>query len=301
MATQPPAEAPQLRQLGVGDIVDRVFALYRSKPLLFIVLGAPPYLVLQVLFIVALGTDPETVRRLSDALLSGQPIDPALMNDAIAVGTREFIVATVGSLILVAIQSAALIDGMSSQYLGRAVVLSQAFLKGLRAAPVIILSGILVFVLVALMWIVLIIASALTQQAIVVAIAFLAATIATVYVLASVLVMPAVVTLEHAGPVAAIRRSWWLSNGNRWRILALEILLGIIELVLSSLLSTIIVGSFISDPATRSGFEVVVNAIAAILWAPIQWGTFTVLYYDLRVRHEAFDLQLAAEALPREA
>jgi hypothetical protein len=31
----------------------------------------------------------------------------------------------------------------------------------------------------------------------------------------------------------------------------------------------------------------------------VYWGTFAVLYYDLRVRKEAFDLQLAAEALPR--
>src|SRR5918994_7471483 len=38
-------EAPQLRPLGVGDIVDRVFALYRGRPMLFLALAAIPYLI----------------------------------------------------------------------------------------------------------------------------------------------------------------------------------------------------------------------------------------------------------------
>jgi hypothetical protein len=43
-----------------------------------------------------------------------------------------------------------------------------------------------------------------------------------------------------------------------------------------------------------------VNLLANIAWAPIYWGTFSILYYDLRVRKEALDLQLAVEALPRD-
>ena len=39
-------EAPQLRPLGVGDIVDRVFSMYRQRALLFMALAAVPYLAL---------------------------------------------------------------------------------------------------------------------------------------------------------------------------------------------------------------------------------------------------------------
>ena len=39
-------DAPVLRPLGVGDVVDRVFNLYRGRPLLFLALAAIPYLVL---------------------------------------------------------------------------------------------------------------------------------------------------------------------------------------------------------------------------------------------------------------
>src|ERR671930_501305 len=54
MTTEPPPQssAPQLRPLGVGDIVDRVFTVYRGKPVLFLALAAVPYLVLVLVFVV---------------------------------------------------------------------------------------------------------------------------------------------------------------------------------------------------------------------------------------------------------
>jgi hypothetical protein len=71
--------------------------------------------------------------------------------------------------------------------------------------------------------------------------------------------------------------------------------------VLSTLISFIFVAAFISDTGVRLVLQNVVNVVATVLWAPVEWGTFTILYFDLRVRKEALDLQLAAEALPRQA
>src|SRR5713226_421686 len=48
-AVQAATPAPTLRPLGVGDVVDRVFNLYRGRPLLFLALAAIPYLVLFLL------------------------------------------------------------------------------------------------------------------------------------------------------------------------------------------------------------------------------------------------------------
>jgi hypothetical protein len=122
-----------------------------------------------------------------------------------------------------------------------------------------------------------------------------------VFVFASWLVAPVVAALEPVGPLHAVRRSWWLSNGHRWRILGLQILLVVLQAVLSTLISFIFIAAFISDAFVRVVLQNIVNVIATVLWAPIEWGTFTILYFDLRVRKEALDLQLAAEALPREA
>src|ERR1700752_1064222 len=45
MTTPAMAEAPQLRPLGVGDMIDRVFRMYRQRPLLFLTLSAVPNLI----------------------------------------------------------------------------------------------------------------------------------------------------------------------------------------------------------------------------------------------------------------
>jgi hypothetical protein len=39
------------------------------------------------------------------------------------------------------------------------------------------------------------------------------------------------------------------------------------------------------------------SAVVSIFVQPIQYGALTLLYYDLRVRKEAFDLEMAARSL----
>ena len=300
------AEAPQLRPLGVGDIVDRVFALYRARPLLFLMIAAVPYLVL-VLFIVGLTIAFATsflafvtlIQQANSTATVGVGLDPAQLLAAFSSIAVYLVVIVVVSVVILSAQSAALVDAMSQGYLGRQITLGQAFRDGLAAAPSVIGAGLLVFFGIIAFWAVLIVAAVISQQALVVAGVVLLALIGTVYIAASTLVAPVVATVERVGPATALRRSWRLSEGNRWRIIGLELLLLIINGVISALLSTVLVAAFISDINTRTIVQQIANVIANVAWGPVQWGTFAILYYDLRVRHEAFDLQLAAEALPR--
>ena len=296
--TQP--QTPQLRQLGVGDIVDRVFALYRSRPLLFFALGAPPYLVLTLVFIAVGATHIETLNAVSSAVLAERSVPPVTAADFVATVATLAIVGGVAAIILLSVQVASLVDAMGARYLGRPVHVGASFMNGLRAAPRIIGASFLLFVLFCVLWLVVLVAMAVSRSVIVALVAALAGTIATFYIAASSLVMPIVVTLEGAGPITGLRRSFWLANGNRWRIIGVQLLLVVLNVVFSSLLSAVLIGSFVSDATLRGSLQTIVNAVATIAWAPVEWGTFTILYYDLRVRHEAFDLQLAAEALPRE-
>lgn len=301
-------DAPQLRQLGVGDIVDRVFALYRSRPWLFIALAAVPYLLLtlivfgvSVAMVGIAATRVTALTQLVQDISEQRTPDPAFIAD-VAVSLIGFvIVLVVVAVVLLSAQSAALIDAMGSSYLGRTRTLSVAFGTGLRAAPRVIAVGILVFLMFIALWIALAIAMVAANQVLVVLGALLFGLAASVYIFASSLIAPIVATLEGAGPVRALQRSWRLSSGNRWRIMGLQFLLGILNFVISTLLSAVLLGALTSDAGVRGGLQAIINAVATILWAPIQWGTFTILYYDLRVRHEAYDLQLAAEALPRES
>ncbi len=302
-------EAPQLRPLGVGDIVDRVFSMYRQRAPLFAALSAVPYL---ALFLVIGGL----ALSLGDALRPLGPFFEALSTPATARGigssaftpsvTRAFF-ALIGlglfgviiSILLLSVQIGSLVDAASARYLGRDTTVGASFRAGLRSAPKIIATGMLLFLGLVAGWTVLIFAVATTNNALIVTLGILAGLVVTVYVFASWLVAPVVASLEPIGPLHAVRRSFWLANGHRWRILGLQLLLVVLQVVLSTLISFIFIAAFISDTVVRLVLQQIVNVIATVLWAPVEWGTFTILYFDLRVRKEALDLQLAADALPR--
>ncbi len=296
------ASAPALRPLGVGDVIDRVITIYRRRPLLFIALAAVPYLAL-ALAAGVLGLAFAGAFASIAPLLSPGAADRAALSrlagaiGGIAVFVLLFVLAT---LVTVAIQSGALVDAAAARYLGRESTLGSSFRAGLRASLRLIGAGFLAFLAVLLLWTGLIIAMAVISSAAAVAILILFGLVAMFFLVASWLIAPAVATLEGTGPLATLRRSWHLSAGHRWRVLGLLFLLIVLQGIIGVLLSTVLLATFALDAVVRTVLQQVVNLAVSVLWAPIQWGTFTVLYYDLRVRKETYDLQLAAEALPRQ-
>lgn len=303
-------EAPQLRPLGVGDIVDRTFSLYRQRPLPFIALAAVPYLVLVLVMgvlILVFGRSLVGFAPVLDAVnrSPGAPLSPATvagLADAVVALIGFGIVAAVVAIALLSAQSAALIDAAVAQYLGRPKRVGDSFNAGLRAAPGVIGAGLLIFLTVIALWTALAVAFFVTRSALVVGLGSIAGVIATVFLFASWVVAPCVVTVEGAGPIVALRRSWMLATGHRWRILGLQMLLAILQVVLSALISFVFVAAFtFGDQTLRLVVQQIVNFASTILWVPVEWGATALLYTDLRVRREGFDLQLAAEALPRDA
>jgi len=303
-------EAPQLRPLGVGDIVDRVFSMYRQRALLFAALAAVPYLALFLVIggiALSLGSQLTPLGPFLDSLTVRTATGPPNVTITPAIASAFFtlvvfgVVASLVSVLLLSVQIGSLVDAAASRYLGREATVGSSFRAGLRVAPKIIGTGLLLFFSLLIGWLILIVVIALSNNAIVAALAIFGGLIVTVFVFASWLVAPVVAAIEPVGPIHAVRRSWWLSDGHRWRILGLQILLAVLQTVLSTLISVIFVAAFISDAVVRIVLQNIVNVIATILWAPVEWGTFTILYFDLRVRKEALDLQLAAEALPRQA
>jgi hypothetical protein len=297
-------EAPPLRPLGVGDIVDRVFSVYRSKPLLFLAVAAVPYLVFLLIVALASVLFVTNVAGLTDivsAFAAGTTPDPAVLAGAVVAffELAAFVVLT--AVVILSAQTAALVSAMAASYLGRPIALGDAFRAGLRAAPRVIGTGLLVFLIIVLLWIGLILVMALSGQALVAFLLVLVGCVATAYLFASTLIAPVVATVEKVGPVTAIRRSWSLSSGSRWRIIGLQLLLLVLNVVISTVVSAVFFTSVISDANLRTAVQQITNAVVTIAWAPVEWGTLAVLYFDLRVRREAFDLTLAAEALPRQA
>lgn len=291
-----------LKPLGVGDIVDRVFAIYRSRPLVFLVISAIPYLALVLLLIALTPTLGAGALLALASMLAGDIEGSAAQISASIAPLAAYLgVAIVAALVASLVQSAALVVAAADRYLGRDATVASALRTGLRASPRLLAMGLLAFFAVVLLWGAIVVAMVLVGHWSVVVGGILGGLVATFYITASWMVSPAVAVLEGTGPISSLRRAWRLSEGNRWRILGLIILLVVLQLVLSSVLSVLLIASLVTDETVQVVVQQAANLLMAIAWAPAYWAAFAVLYYDLRVRHEALDLQLAAEALPREA
>jgi hypothetical protein len=298
-----------LRPLGVGDVLDRTFNVYRSKPLVFIALSAIWYLLL-VLVVIVLAA---AIFAGSLAAFARQTTTPSPEVAAGAIiGIIGFvIVAVVVAILLLAAQSAALVDAAARRYLAKPATIGESFRAGLSAAGRLFVAGLVVFFAIAALWLVVFAVAAIVGLVVrspeigilLAGLGAIVAIVGTFYLAASWLVAPVIVVVEKMGPIAALSRSWRLSSGNRWRIIGIQALLGILNLVLSVLIGGVFGGLTAASQPGQLGvttvIENLVNFASTIIWAPVEWIAFTVLYYDLRVRKEAFDLQLAAEALPQ--
>jgi hypothetical protein len=106
------------------------------------------------------------------------------------------------------------------------------------------------------------------------------------------------VVLERLSPWAALRRSWRLTNGSFWRIVGFYVVIGIVSAIMSGILDGLS-GLLVSTAplATRAGVEVVASGVVAIFTSPFLLILLTLVYYDIRIRREAFDLEMLAQSL----
>ena len=108
------------------------------------------------------------------------------------------------------------------------------------------------------------------------------------------------IILEGHGTFDAMRRSSDLVSGHRWRLLACLVLIGLIVWLLISIPTGLF--SFAASIVMAASGSTTVRVLTQIgnalfqaagqtLFGAIGLVTATLLYYDLRVRKEAFDLQ----------
>jgi hypothetical protein len=107
-----------------------------------------------------------------------------------------------------------------------------------------------------------------------------------------------VVVLEERSAGESFRRSWDLAKGEVGKILGTMVLAWLIFIVLYALL-IVIVGLIVG--LLGSSNERMTSLLVAILLAlvyPITGVVTTLLYYDIRVRREGYDLELMAREAP---
>jgi hypothetical protein len=106
------------------------------------------------------------------------------------------------------------------------------------------------------------------------------------------------VVLERLSPVAALRRSMRLTHGSFWRIVLFYFVIGLVSGILSdtlTLLTGLVAGA--APLSTRTAIEVLAGGVVQIFTSPFILILLTLLYYDIRIRREAFDIEMLAQSV----
>ena len=257
--------AQELRPMGIGDILDTTFRLYRQRFLTFLLIALVVF-VPYALFIA--GVQAWIVSAKPVAAVGGAPA--AINIAAIVVAVLTFLIF---AFILLPLCGAALVQNISAAYLGENLSAGGSY--GRAAPRLLSLLGTQILTgLVVLLGFCLLIVPGI------------------IFSLWFFVVVP-VVILEGLGGTPAMGRSRELMRGNLGKAFGLALVVNILVMIISAALG------FVGGRVFAEGSVFLVfyqNAIQAIL-LPIQTAPIILLYYDLRIRKEAFDLQKLSETM----
>jgi hypothetical protein len=267
--------ALDLRPLSLGELLDRTFFLYRRNFLMFIGIAAIPYLfVLAILFF-------------SGLFIYGLPGRNGLPSSAqiagmVVAGVLIF-AAAIAVFVAFLYSAGASVMAVSEIYAGRTPTIRGSFqlVRGKAGAifGVMVLSGLILMG------------------------GFLALVIPGLYLLCRIPVATAATLIEGASPGEAIRRSFDLTRDFAGRAALIYLLAAALTYGVGLLFQ---IPSFVLMAMSGGQSHLMVlwtilgqvgNVLGGVLIAPVHTIAFALFYYDLRVRKEAFDLQMMMQAI----
>jgi hypothetical protein len=280
-------EPLMLRPMTVSDIIDASIRIYRHNfgP----ILGISAIVELPIMLI-SVGVNIAWMRSgLMDVTTTEIQFGPEMV-----AGSAAMLIALAVAGILYPLGEAALAIGISERYLGRSIDVGECY----RAAMP--FWG-RVFWTTILYW--------LAAYGVFIGGLFIAGIFLMIGLVVRYLLGPAViVVIEGRGGANALARSWWLTKDYFWQVFAVMAILFLLVAVISGGLSapTQALATYLTFQQSEYAMlatisnQVLVSILNLVL-RPV-WMIATVLvYYDLRIRKEGFDLMMMAEALGRPA
>ena len=275
-----------LQPMSTGDILDRTIRLYRRHFLHTLGIVSIPYLAI---------------------FLVGLPFGSMAVSDP-KVLIRPDVIAILGAFGLVAIwlyfvSMGAMARSVSERYLGGTPTIWGAYAPVLRRG----LSLIWAYFLAGLAWVgvaavgsIVVATTAGMAGPIIGAVGAIVVGVVLVGMFFRLLLVTQVIVIEDARGASALKRSWGLMSmkGNPWRaslILLFSIVVGAVVYVILSFPGSILAGMIPGVIGTILGQ--VLGFLGQMLILPIGTIAFTLLYYDSRIRNEAFDLEMMAQNL----
>ncbi len=275
---------------GLGALLDESFRVYRANFLHFIAIAAIP----QVAFVLR-------------NLFLGSDDGPAQI--------LGFILILVGAVLSI-IAVGAMIFGVTRYYVRGDVDVMECLSHAFQVGVLLIAQGIVVTVAIGaafVVGIVMVVVGAFAQlggdgaatvgQALLVigGLLTLAGTVIAAWLGVNWFCAAYAVVIEGKGPIAGLGRSWNLVRGSWWRIFGIGLVFTIV-IVVAAMVISIPIG-VIGGVAFAAGSGGIVASLAAaaasILITPFAYIAGTLIYFDLRVRKEGFDLDVLADETSR--
>ena len=268
--------ALDLRPLSLGELLDRTFFLYRRHFFLFTGIAAIPY---SLLFVINLGSTLLTRFRLGEP---GQM--PAAGTGAALMGSGLLaLVLGLAGFIAFLFSVGASVFAVSEIYTGHQTSIRASLhrVRGHAATifGVLFLSGLIMLG------------------------GFILLIIPGIYLACRICVATAAALLEDIGASEAIRRSFELTKdfaGRAFMIYLLYLAMAWGVIAILQLPFGILIAVNAKQPQLVTIWLVLMqtgNFIGSVLITPISTIGFALFYYDLRVRKEAFDLQMMLQAI----
>ena len=269
--------APGLRPLRIGEILDASIKVYKSNARTLIGLAAVVIVPLQVLSgLVLLSIVPSSadLPRGYSAITNPQPApDPAASSGA---SLTIALFGIIAGLLVTASCTKAVSDVYLDQPTGFRPALGFAARRLLSLLWLEILLGVLI------------------------ALGFIALIVPGVYLYVAWAVSTPVLLIEGLRGGKALKRSRQLVAGRWWPTAGLLFIVTLLVGIVSGIFQGVLLAIFLStSDSVLVGVVLVTlaSAVSAVLLQPFQAAVRTLLYYDLRVRKEGYDVELLAEQL----
>lgn len=275
-----------LRPLTVGQILDRAIRLYRNNFLKFIgiiSLSQVPASLFAILVTTFVNEDA--------AVLDPTAIGQNLLSLA-GLGFGIGLIVTLIGFVLTQMSTAALTEAISANYLGEQLGIVESY-KRIGRSWVSLIGALFMGGLVT-------VGLAVPLMIPCINIVLALPLVGAIVYLSQVVVqlVPPIVVLERQNARKSIYRAWHLARKRFWPTLGFMLALGLLAFLLvggPTFLIIVLLDTVLSlSPTTANLIDQIVTLLLNIIVLPLQLTSITLLYFDLRVRAEGFDLKLMA-------
>jgi hypothetical protein len=264
---------PQLRPLSVGEVLDASFKVVRQSfgtlAVCVLVVAVPLHLIDTLI----LASTADNAFNLDSGTVAGDGVSEGT---TLAGGLLRAIL----NIVLLTIASAACFRAVSSVYLGEQPTVQGSLGFGAsRVLPVIVLSIVYGVALI---------------------VPFLLLVLPGVWLAVAWSVSYPALLSEGVGPIAALGRSFKLTRGRWWSTFAALLVMYLIVLVISGILGVLFGATLIAsleNEALAAVIYTITNVVSSLITLPLFAAVLSIIYFDLRVRKEGFDLHLLARGV----